>query len=490
METDPIIIRIQAIDEASEKIQAIASSLNNIQIKMPEMGGSYKQINVIKNGIENTLVPMKNLERETMAFQRQLGTMDVEPIERLDQTLKMAGITEQQFTTFLQRNNMESIKGLGVYDRLSGAVISQGRAVKMATIDMRRFKMEWLSIMFAGMALERVFSGIVKSQMDLYGVTQMTSDMWTIIMAPAMDIISQKLYDLIGQMMDLPPETQMAISLVVLGGDIIGKVLGGLGQIYLAIQGFGMLFPGLAASISNAGGGILGFFKVIGSAIAGLGAPFLIIAGIVIAVVIGMYLAWKTNFLGMKQTVTDFIEGVKQWFGGLINIFKGVFDIISGLLSGNFEKVKEGFQKIFQGLFDWLIGGFKMAFNLIAGIIKGALMIVYNIVKVLVDGVIWLINAIGKVGGKKTDIISFRMPSFQAGGIMPYTGVAYLHEGEKVIPRNQVSNQSSEPSIIFSPTVNMNASVGSDVDIRNLADKLNRYWAADFARMTKGRVTV
>ena len=70
---------------------------------------------------------------------------------------------------------------------------------------------------------------------------------------------------------------------------------------------------------------------------------------------------------------------------------------------------------------------------------------------------------------------------------MPYTGLAYLHAGEKVIPKNQVN--SSESTIVFSPTVNLNASVGSDMDVRDLANKLNYYWAKDFERMTQRRVT-
>lgn len=475
METHPIIIRIQVIDEATAKINAVASSLKNLEIKMPEMslGGSYKQVNVIKSSLRSALTPLQTLEKETANFQRQFGMMDVEPVERLDQTLKEAGMTQGQFTNFLKRNNMEVIKGVGVYDKLSGSIVSQGQAVKLATIYSRRFKMEWLSIMFAGMALERVFHGIVKSQMDLYGITQMTSDMWTIVMAPAMDLVSQGLYDIIDKIMQLPESTQMTIGLIVLGGDVFAKIVGALGQIFLAIMGLKMLFPGLVAAVARAGGGMLGIFKAIGAVFAGLSATFLIVAAIIVAVLIGMYLAWKTNFLNMKETVQNFIDGIKQWFHGIIEIVKGVLMIIKGIFTGDFTLIKDGIVKIFKGLWDFLVGGFKAAFNLIAGIIKGALMIVYNIIKVLIDGVIWLVNAIGKVAGKKTDIIKFRMPTFQQGGIMPYTGIAYLHAGEKVIPKNQVN--SSESTIVFSPTVNLNASVSSDMDVRDLASKLNYY---------------
>jgi hypothetical protein len=474
METEPIIIRIQAIDEATEKIQAVANSLRNIQIKMPDLtGGTFKQVNVIKNDINSLLTPMQVLTKITSGFQRELDNLPVEPIENLTKTLNIAGMSEDQFTNFLSRNNMEVIKGVGVFDRLTGAVMTQGQAVKLAAINSRRFKMEWLSIMFAGMALERVFGGIVQAQMDLYGITETTADMWTIVMAPAMDLITDKLYGIIEGIMNLPPDTQMVIGLTVLGGDILAKVLSGLGQMALAVMGLKMLFPGLGATIAAQGGGIIGVFKAIGIAVAGIGAPFFIVVAAIIAVIAGMYLAWKTNFLGMQTTVKNFIDGIKQWFSGIISWFSGILMVLVGIFTGDFEKVKEGFKKIFQGMFDWLVGGFKAAFNMIVGIITGALKIVYNIIKVLIDGLIWVINAVGKVSGKKTDIINFKMPSFKEGGIMPYTGVAYLHAGEKVIPRNEVNNEASSTYV---QNNYITATVTSDYDVRKLADQLNKYW--------------
>jgi hypothetical protein len=478
VEVDPIIIRIQAIDEATDKIKVIASSLKNLEIKMPEMnmGGSYKQVNVIKRNLESALTPLQTLERQTMNFQRQLDRMPIQPIERLNQSLQIAGISENQFTSFLQKNNMEVIKGIGVYDQLTGAIITQGQAVKLATIDTRRFKMEWLSIMFAGMALDRVFGSLIGKQFELFGVTELLSAAWTITLLPIMEIITPLIYSLLDAFMNLPTGIQTAIGVFVLFGAILGKVFSIFGQIFLGIKGITTLFPGLGTTIYDLGATILG-----------LGSTFLIIAGVILAVVVGMYLAWKTNFLGMKDTVQGFIDGVKQIFGGIVSIFKGILDIVVGLFTGDFNKVKKGIQEIFSGLWDFLVGGFKTAFNLIAGIVKGSLLIIYNIIKVLVDGIIWVANALGKVAGKKTNLIDFKMPSFKEGGIMPYTGVAYLHAGEKVIPRNQVESQGEEV-ITFSPTINLNASVNSDIDIRDLASKLNTYWAADFARMTQRRI--
>ena len=43
-----------------------------------------------------------------------------------------------------------------------------------------------------------------------------------------------------------------------------------------------------------------------------------------------------------------------------------------------------------------------------------------------------------------------------------------LHKGETVVPTTQGGG--------FSPTVNINANIASDYDVRRLAEELKRYW--------------
>ena len=447
MEADPIIIRITAIDEATATISKITNSLNQIQTP----SGLTNVIGNVQHKVVNTITSMNKMVDPVKDFQKQLGMMDVTPVERLDQTLKMAGLTESQFTNFLQNNNMELIKGVGVYDQLTGAVISQGQAVKLATIQSRRFKMEWLSIMFAGMALERVFSGIVKAQMSLYGITQLTADMWTVVMAPAMTLVSEGLYDIIDKIMQLPESTQMTIGLTVLGLETLGKVLGGIGQIYLAGMGLKTLFPKIATAIGAAGGGIMGVFKTIGTALAGISTTFLLVAGIVAVVLAGIYLAWKENFMGMKNILTNLWEGVKTIFNGIAKVIGGVLEVIVGLFTGDFEKVKEGLVKTFKGLANILIGIVNTVTNAVWAIVVGVIRIVVGVIQTIANAIIWVGNAMSKLTGsiaqtKSVDWVSqlsnwttpnTTIPSFKTGGVMPYTGMAYLHEGETIIPKDK-----------------------------------------------------
>lgn len=238
-----ILIRINAIDEATKVITRISDSLKSLSTtSMPSMNlgkGSIWNVSVIKKELEGAFAASERLNSSAVkSFQSRMNQMPVEPVERLSQSLQIAGVTQKQFTNFLAQNNLEVIKGVGVYDRLSGAILTQGQAVKLASIQARRFKFEWLSVMFAGMALDRALSGIINAQMQLFGVTDAMSSMWTVTMLPAMALITPAIHDMIGEIMNLPESVQMVIGLSILGLDGLAKILNLMGQSALAYMGF------------------------------------------------------------------------------------------------------------------------------------------------------------------------------------------------------------------------------------------------------------
>jgi len=474
METDPIIIRIQAIDEATQTINKISNSLRTIKFDMPELDIG-KSLGKVQIQTRNVIKPLKQLADPVRDFQKQLNQMEVMPIERLDQSLGEAGLSSKQFTSFLATNNMEVIKGVGVYDKLTGAVISQGQAVKLATIQSRRFKFEWLSIMFAGMALDRVFGGLIKTQLQLWGISEGLAGMWTIVMAPIMALITPILWKIIDAFMNMSPGMQLAIGAIVLFIAGIAKILLIVGQVMLALMGFKILGFGIFASMGGAAAALSAAFW-----------PIVIVIGAIILIIVAVWLAWKTNFMNIRDNIKNFIAGFKQMFNGIITIVKGIMNIVKGIFSGDFDLVRKGIEQIFKGIWNYISGGFKVLLNGIIIIFKAGLNLVYNLFKVVIDGVIWgvnkLIKLVNKIPGVNFKTIDFKMPSFQEGGIMPYTGVAYLHAGERIIPKGESG------TIIFSPTINLNAEVSSDYDVRRLASQLNQYWAADFQRAVKGRV--
>ncbi len=328
--------------------------------------------------------------------------------------------------------------------KLNSVMAEHNKKVQQNSKALGGFNFSWLSVMFAGMALYRVFGGILRQQMELWGIMEGFSAMLMIVMLPVMETLSDALWPILEWFMNLPEPAQRVIGLLIVFAAVVGAVLLVSGMLMLALYG---LLPILAAlTPALAGMGIA------------VGSVILIILGI-IAVLALVYLAWKTNFLGMKETVDKFVKGIKQVFGGVIMIFKGIMKGLQGILTGDFELLKKGIMMVFKGLWQYLIGGFKATAAVVLGIMKTALMVIYNFVKVLIDGIIWIINKLSSLGGKRGGAINWRMPSLQMGGMVPATGPYLLHRGERVTPSNKAGEE-----VNLNVTYNINVSDKAELE--------------------------
>jgi hypothetical protein len=364
---------------------------------------------------------------------------------------------------------------------------------KKLTPTVKKFKMEWLSVMFAGMALTRVFGGVIKSQMDLWGVTNTLSSMWKVVMLDAMAKVSDALIELMLKVMDLPDDTKMVISFTVLGISALGTVMATIGQIYLGALGIGMAFPKIATAIAVAGGGIMGFFKVVWAFVSGL---FTLTAGIVAAIVliiIGMIVAWKENFMGMKKIVENIISSIKDYIKSFVQVFVGIMQIIKGIFTGDFNLIKEGFMNVVKGFANSIIALVNIVIQAVLAIAVGIIRILAGIIQGFINAIISAGNAISKLLGikgtvqkvdlvgsiSKWDLGGLKIPSFKTGGVMPYTGLAQLHAGERIIPNGQSNNSNTN--------ITVNASISNDYDVRKLADEINKYLLNNYDNSTKRR---
>jgi len=141
----------------------------------------------------------------------------------------------------------------------------------------------------------------------------------------------------------------------------------------------------------------------------------------------------KLLLMGIDELFREgFWEGPRKWISSIVNWIREKIGAIVNWISDKFERVK-------------------------------------NIIRSPIEKVR------GFFGG-----IRERIPFFQMGGVMPHTGLAYLHKGEIVTP-------AGASPINFSPTIIVNANVSSSYDVRALADELNRYYASDFERIIQGR---
>jgi|GEM_PF-4986107 len=453
-----------------QKVQNQVTKQRDIQIKRQIQGA-----NILNKSLQN----QNKINKQSIQVQRNNEMAN----QGFGRTIRM---NQQEWSNFNKQG--------GKFNTMGGKMANR---LRMMTHGLRGFRMEMLGIMFFGMSIARVTSGLIKKSIEWMGVSDVLSSALGMLFLP----IAEKLLDWALKFLDwvdqLTPSEKKIINMIVaivtaIGGllTIIGTVGLGIGSV---IQAFGFLFGrGLFSSIFKAGG----LFKWFGSIITGIGTTFLAVSAIVTAVLIGMYLAWKENFMGMKDILKGFIQGIKLFFKGLVQVFSGVFMIISGIFSGNFEKMKEGFIKLLKGFGNLILGVVQIIINASLAITVGVLRLVVGIIQSVVNGVIWLANKVNKLlGGKgktinKVDWVEslknvdmkplVNMPSFKTGGIMPHTGPAFLHKGEKIIPEHETKST-------MVPSINITANVSSDYDVRRLADELKRYWVSDFERASKGR---
>lgn len=175
---------------------------------------------------------------------------------------------------------------------------------------------------------------------------------------------------------------------------------------------------GLAGALTSAGGLIKGF----GSTLLGLATGPV---GIIILAVTALFLAWQTNFLGIR----DIVDTVVSWLGDVaLPWIGGIFDAIAGAIGsavgvitdviGGIVGVVETVASAVSGFFGWLFGEVDKSRSAIASLQQGIGAGSGNNVTRGDPGAYW----------------SGRLRSFQTGAwSVPSTGPAIVHAGEMVI---------------------------------------------------------
>ena len=163
----------------------------------------------------------------------------------------------------------------------------------------------------------------------------------------------------------------------------------------------------------------------------------LVVVAITALIGVFMYLmATSEQFRNAMQTIFTFVWGIIQpiiqniinLFTGLIQIIQGAVLIIGGLLTGDFSMIADGFASIFKG-----IG------NVAISVINGLINTINKFLKVFTTGLNSLIGLINKIPGVKIGKIKLQIPNIPklatGTNYIAREGLAYLHEGEAVVPK-------------------------------------------------------
>ena len=283
----------------------------------------------------------------------------------------------------------------------------------------RRFQFQWLSIMFAGMALQRTMAGLVKTAFEWVGIQDLLNATLGIVFLPIAETLLEVLLPILEWFWELPDGAKQALGGIVLFGLGIGTILSTVGQVALGLAGLKWLFGGMGVAAGTAAGK----------------------AGLL--------------FTGLKK-----LAGI-----GLIAVSIGLaIDVLSRTgekISGTSELLKVLGSGIAAGLGAALLGVSLPAAIVIGGITATAI-ISWRIINeepsiekaLKIGGTTGLLGNI-KIGGLPGLISQWARGEFQNGGIVPgspSTPVPIIaHGGETVVP----SGKSMGNNVTVSPVYNI-----------------------------------
>lgn len=128
------------------------------------------------------------------------------------------------------------------FSTIGGAMANR---MRLATHGLRGFRMEMLGVMFFGMAMQRVFSGLLKTSLTWVGVTEIMTTALGILFLPVALMILDWAIAFLGWVNQLTEAQKLFIGKMVLAGIAIGAFLFLVGTLALGlgslIQVFGFL---------------------------------------------------------------------------------------------------------------------------------------------------------------------------------------------------------------------------------------------------------
>ena len=129
----------------------------------------------------------------------------------------------------------------------------------------------------------------------------------------------------------------------------------------------------------------------------------------------------KIAFTIAANVIESTVGSIKQYISGVIKVFNGILNFISGVFTGNWKKAWEGVKEIFGGCFEALAGLCKVPINAVIGLINSAIEGINSISVDIPDG-------IPLVGGKHIGFSIPKIPALAKGTPNWLGGLAQINE--------------------------------------------------------------
>lgn len=283
----------------------------------------------------------------------------------------------------------------GVYNGASESASKYGVNLEKTRIKQSKVKNElakttrafagWaMSLMFAGMAIQRVFKSMLSNSQSLNaGMTLLKQSI-----GAALEPVGIALMPIIAAFSEWAIANQQLVQVLTVLGFIFGSLVMWVGMGKLAFDGFAMAFAKI---------GVLA--KGLGLVLSGIGVGGILL---LIGAIILFATAWKLNLGNIQEYFKTTFENIKNFFKGVFDglkkIFSGFVLIIQGIFEGSWEKIGEGLKLVFLGALQviWeaikllvaaIYNAFVFVINFVGGLLTG-------LFKLILDGIQWLIDGI------------------------------------------------------------------------------------------------
>jgi hypothetical protein len=342
-------IRAANIEKVIAQIRVLSNSLKST-ISNPFQGMSSPAISAGFQGMaDRVMQSQRNIAQQARIMKEQLEETGMQRL--IKEHDSFAGSLRMGFPEWRKVNEQGR-----VFNSTGGKM---GNQLRMLTHGMRGFRMEMLGVMFFGMMLTQTISGLLKPAMDATGMFELWGTMLMVLFLPIMIALLPYLISFMEWVINLPEGVKIAIGVIAI--------------LLLLLGGFLFLLGSIALGI----GSLILSFALFGGVIAAIFWPVLAIIGILVVAIYGIYLAWKTNFGGIRDHAKMFFEALKMMWDGFLNVVTGVLDLISAIFSGDFEKVEAAMDKILKGIGQLFLG-------LYVTILKGIEIVALGIERLLV----------------------------------------------------------------------------------------------------------
>lgn len=278
---------------------------------------------------------------------------------------------------------------------LNDRIATFGKDAKFASDMSNQFRMDMLSVMFAGMQLASVFGGMVKSMFSFTGAADAMGAAMKSVMLP----ITMALQPIL-----------LALSEMLIGMDRNQKFVVGLTVVLLALVGaltfLGAQLVMLSSALAGSTIALFGFEIALTALIGLLGA---LVSGLLIGIAVVAFFGKKVGaivgVLAALGAVIAAVLGAPLWIIiGLVSIVIGVIialsDEIMALINGAIKALGEAFNGIIETLSSWGRKFLSTAKKWIGKFIDAFIFIHFKLPKMIGNALLGVLRKIGSFVGR------------------------------------------------------------------------------------------